>query len=229
MSESSRENGKLSHGPVTQEGKAAIRLNALKHGLRARTIILPGESQEEFDQLSQDLDEEWQPATPTERICLENMVVAQWKLIRAENQETWLHSLPDDDPRPAKHLAAVLQFEDRFERAFQRALRTLQRLQKDRRLASKEAAEAKAAKEAGERAEATPPPDPHPPIPPVYSTMKFDENGNPVVDIPGKLWNSACGRYQFVYDPYAKYRERLRPQFFPEPENPTPEADDEAA
>jgi hypothetical protein len=145
-----RQNARLSHGPVTNAGKAAVRLNALKHGLRARQVVLPCESQEDFDQHCRDLEFEWQPATPTESACLEQIAIHLWKLARAERQEAYLHSLPDDPPARVKELDRIYQIQLRLERAFHRSLRELQKLQKDRRLAAKEeaaeAAEGPAAK-----------------------------------------------------------------------------------
>jgi hypothetical protein len=38
-----RANAQKSTGPRTAEGKAASRLNALKHGLDAESLIIPGE------------------------------------------------------------------------------------------------------------------------------------------------------------------------------------------
>src|SRR5579875_2060955 len=207
-----RENAKLSHGPVTEAGKAAVRLNALKHGLRARQIVLPGESQEDYDQLCHDLESEWQPQTPTERICLEDMAVNRWKLIRGEKQEAWIQQLPLDHPA-AKDLAKVILYQMRFERAFQRALRELQKLRKNRQTAEKEAAKAE------ETAAAAPPvEDPHPPKPPIYSATQKDRHGRPAIDVPGQLWNSERNLYEMVYDPHALYSERLRPRFYPDPE-----------
>ena len=41
--EASRHNGRKSRGPKTAEGKSRSRFNALNHGMRAKTIVLPGE------------------------------------------------------------------------------------------------------------------------------------------------------------------------------------------
>src|SRR5205807_417954 len=42
--EANRRNALKSTGPKTPGGKAAVRLNALRHGLRAHAVVLPGEN-----------------------------------------------------------------------------------------------------------------------------------------------------------------------------------------
>ena len=41
-----QQNAQHSTGPRTEEGKAATRQNAFKHGLASGQIVIPGESQE---------------------------------------------------------------------------------------------------------------------------------------------------------------------------------------
>jgi hypothetical protein len=41
-----RRNALKSTGPKTPEGKAAVRLNALRHGLLSKEPLLPGEDEE---------------------------------------------------------------------------------------------------------------------------------------------------------------------------------------
>src|SRR5258707_8197582 len=85
--EANRRNSQKSTGPKTLEGKAAVSMNALRHGLRARSIVLPGENREEFNQLCNDLEVEWNPQSRTEQFYVEQMAVSQWKLIRMEVNE----------------------------------------------------------------------------------------------------------------------------------------------
>src|SRR5438128_10219859 len=85
--EANRCNALLSTGPTTPEGKAAVRLNALRHGLRARTVVLPGVRPEEFQQLCDDLEAEWQPESRTEQFYVEQMAISQWKLNRMQMAE----------------------------------------------------------------------------------------------------------------------------------------------
>ena len=66
--EANRQNARHSTGPNTAEGKASVRLNALKYGLRARSLLIPGENPEDYKQLWADLEAEWQPQTRTERV-----------------------------------------------------------------------------------------------------------------------------------------------------------------
>ena len=46
-------NAQKSTGPKSVEGKAKSAMNALKHGLKSKQIILPNENPLEFDQLRQ--------------------------------------------------------------------------------------------------------------------------------------------------------------------------------
>ena len=45
-------NAQRSTGPRTEEGKAASSLNSLKHGLTAKTVVLPGEDPAEYHSFS---------------------------------------------------------------------------------------------------------------------------------------------------------------------------------
>ena len=56
-----RQNAQHSTGPVTPEGKAAVRLNALKYGLRARSLLIPGEDPEDYKRLWADLEPSGSP------------------------------------------------------------------------------------------------------------------------------------------------------------------------
>ncbi len=127
--EANRLNALKSTGPKTPQGKAAVRLNSLKHGLRAKTLILPGENREEFDELCAGFDAEWHPLTLTARFYLEQMVIAQWKLRRIEVAEANLlaQELPATVQIPL--LDRLWQSQIRLERSFARAQRELEKLQ----------------------------------------------------------------------------------------------------
>jgi hypothetical protein len=131
--DANRRNALKSTGPKTPEGKAAVRMNALQHGLRARTVVLPSENRDEFHQLCGDLEAEWQPQSRTEQFYLEQMAVSQWKLTRMEVGEANIFR----DASTAKNQTALLerlwQAQGRMERSYARAQRDLERLQNSRR------------------------------------------------------------------------------------------------
>ncbi len=121
-------NALLSTGPNTTEGKAAVRLNALRYGLRARSLLLPGEDPEEFERLFAGLEADWRPQNQTERLLVEQMAVAQWKLARLETGES---SILEQSMAAEKQLALLDRFSvqrARLERSFSSGMRELQRL-----------------------------------------------------------------------------------------------------
>ena len=63
--EANRQNAQHSTGPSTPEGRAAVRLNGLKHGLCGETIVVPGEDPAEFQAMLEAYRAEYQPATPS--------------------------------------------------------------------------------------------------------------------------------------------------------------------
>ena len=154
----SRTNGAKSHGPITEEGKQASARNSLNHGFNSKRIVLPGESQEEFDQLLASYLDEHQPETPTERTLIENMAVARWRqqrvwtletagltaemrrprYIEGEDPETQafvaFRSLSDD----SRTLELLNRYEARFERQFRAALTAFLNLRTKRRAEEKE-------------------------------------------------------------------------------------------
>jgi len=128
-----RRNAQHSTGPKTPEGKAAVCLNALKYGLRARNLLILGEDPEEYKQLWASLEAEWQPQTPTERLYLEQMCTSQWLIARFTGAESTMYWA--DIPSDKKYglLAQAGQQRSRLERSFTSALHELKQLQKERR------------------------------------------------------------------------------------------------
>jgi len=85
-----RANALHSTGPKTLEGKTAVRLNAFRHGLLARDVVLP--------------EEDWTPSRtsrtgfgqtcrrwgPIEEILVDRVVNTMWRLRRLERAEAAL-------------------------------------------------------------------------------------------------------------------------------------------
>src|SRR5260370_31302802 len=88
--EANRRNSQKSTGPTTSKGRAAVRLNALKNGLTARTLILPGENEAEFRGLLESLEMEHRPATPKEHALVMRSAMATWRLRRLHHYRRFL-------------------------------------------------------------------------------------------------------------------------------------------
>src|SRR5215217_4256734 len=85
--EANRRNALKSTGPKTLEGKAAVRLNALKHGLLSRETLLPGEDEEALRELGERLRDELQPVGELENLLVDRIVSAYWRLSRLSRVE----------------------------------------------------------------------------------------------------------------------------------------------
>jgi hypothetical protein len=80
--EANRQNALKSTGPKTPEGKAAVRRNALKYGLLAEEVLLPGEDEDAFRELSEHLRAELQPVGYMENMLVERIIATHWRLHR---------------------------------------------------------------------------------------------------------------------------------------------------
>src|SRR6266404_964916 len=165
--EANRRNAQKSTGPKSPEGKAAVSMNSLRHGLRARTVVLPGENREEFNQLCDDLEVEWHPQSRTEHFYLEQMAVSQWKLTRMEVGEAAIFEDAAASTTKIPLLDRLWQAECRLERSYARAQRELERLQNSRRQPDPRTGESAPAQEAETPSSA--PAVAHP-VPPVHSS-----------------------------------------------------------
>ena len=86
--EVNRKNSQKSTGPRTAAGKSRSKLNGLKHGLRAATLVLPGEDPEALEHRLDAWTEELDPRTDLERYFVRSAVEASWRLDRARRAET---------------------------------------------------------------------------------------------------------------------------------------------
>lgn len=87
---SNRNNARKSTGPKSAAGKAVVSQNARTHGLLSRSLIIEGESQEEFSELLRLLVEEFQPIGLVENALVERVGIALWRqrrLVRSESAE----------------------------------------------------------------------------------------------------------------------------------------------
>jgi hypothetical protein len=99
--EVSRRNGAKSRGPKTPEGKARSAQNALKHGLRAQKhVVLPEEDADEFAGLEAAMIEELAPVGALQTVLARRVVVAAWRLARADRLEVELFAHRSWGPMP---------------------------------------------------------------------------------------------------------------------------------
>jgi hypothetical protein len=75
-------NAQLSTGPTTAEGKAIASQNSTKHGLTSAKVVVPGESQEEFDNFREGMLESLNPQSIFEDELADRVVAAYWRLQR---------------------------------------------------------------------------------------------------------------------------------------------------
>jgi len=87
QAQANRRNALKSTGPKTPEGKAAVRLNANKHGLRSQEVLLPGEDEEALKELDENLRAELQPLGELENLLVDGIIAAQWRLRRLRRVE----------------------------------------------------------------------------------------------------------------------------------------------
>src|SRR6266581_3177049 len=155
--EANRLNAQKSTGPTTSEGRAAVRLNSLKYGLYAETLILPGEDPAAFEALLDRFDAEHQPATPTEEAFVSQIAMATWRRARIQRLEAAFYknrhkeSIPHDkwygdlddtgrlaliaarDANAQRVLDNFSRQEARLDRAIKSAVHELRRCRADRR------------------------------------------------------------------------------------------------
>jgi hypothetical protein len=86
-----RLNAQLSSGPRSDEGKARVAANALKHGLTGKQFVLPREDPAEFDAFRSDLIADRAPQGTQEEILAEKIVADAWRLRRIPQLEAALY------------------------------------------------------------------------------------------------------------------------------------------
>lgn len=140
-SEAARRNGARSRGPKTPEGKAVARLNAVTHGLTAKTLLLEGENEERFKLLLYGLHLDHAPQSTTEGVLVEQMAIAAWRLRRSAGFEKKLLDLAaekidhtDPETRAAlgwaqcPEVRLLARYEAGHQRYFRQSLRELRSL-----------------------------------------------------------------------------------------------------
>jgi hypothetical protein len=144
-----RQNALKSTGPKTPDGKAAIRLNALRHGLLSQEILLPGEDEEALGELTEGLRAKLQPVGELEGLLVDRITSLLWRLRRSARveagvflQESYGDVRDSDastlglafirDSNGGNAFSKLSRYETTMERGLYKALHELQRLQANR-------------------------------------------------------------------------------------------------
>ena len=120
---------KKKRGPKTPEGKARSRMNAVKHGLRARTFaLLPEESPVEWAEHLADLRSCYGPVDAAEEKLVAAIAAAMWNEIRADRTLAGTmaripHGSELGEPAQARAMGTALRYMTATGMATQRAQR----------------------------------------------------------------------------------------------------------
>jgi hypothetical protein len=104
--EANRRNGRLSTGPITEDGKRRSRRNAVRHGLTAETVIDALEDADDYAAFETAVTSDYDAHTAVERELVLRLASLLWRLRRATAIESGLFKIQ------AQHL---LQFRRRRE------------------------------------------------------------------------------------------------------------------
>jgi hypothetical protein len=129
--EANRRNG-AKGGVKTEEGKRKSRRNALKHGLRATTLLIEDETTAEgqsFRELCDALEQEYKPRTTTEYMLMDKVALAilRTRSGRAHEQQ----ELAIDSAFNFPAIDRLVRYGNAADKLFFKALAELQKLQKE--------------------------------------------------------------------------------------------------
>jgi hypothetical protein len=127
----------LPTGPRTDAGKSVSSMNSLKHGLTAKTVVLPGENKAEFDRLYDQLMEEHAPAGALETELVAEIAACLWRLQRARRYESKVLETSSFEVfvsnKLGKGFETLLRYMGAIERQLNRAIVRLRETQTARR------------------------------------------------------------------------------------------------
>jgi len=129
-----RANSQLSTGPKTPGGIANSKLNATRHGLTGKQVVIRGEDAAEYDALRKGLIEDYAPATEHEAMLVEDAAQNWWRLQRARRIEAEVIAKFGEiacmiDPEASKAFQRVTRYLNTIERSWRKSIDQLERLQ----------------------------------------------------------------------------------------------------
>jgi hypothetical protein len=149
-----RLNAVKSTGPVSPQAKVRSSLNALRHGLTARVVVLPSEDMAAYEAFSKEIVDSLDAQTPYERQCAQTVADNQWRINRIRSIEDGMFATAHfedagdfDAEHPGIHstITAARTFRDHSQHFVNLSLYE-QRLHRSKREALRELEELKAAR-----------------------------------------------------------------------------------
>jgi hypothetical protein len=139
----------------TPEGKARSSMNALRHGLTARVVVLPTEDMDAYQAFSREIVDSLDAQTPVERQFAQTVADNQWRINRIRSIEDGMLGMGHFEPAgdfdcPSSEIHSAMTaarafrndsksfvnlsiYEQRLHRSMKEALRQLRELQTERR------------------------------------------------------------------------------------------------
>src|ERR1700722_364614 len=108
-------NAQQSTGPVTEAGKAASSQNALKHGLTAKTVLLPGEDEAAYAQMCEGMFAAFAAAGTPHKDRTQLLCDTQWRPQRCRRIEAAILSA---DALDFKALDIMSKHESRLKKQY---------------------------------------------------------------------------------------------------------------
>jgi hypothetical protein len=143
------------HGPATPQGRARSSMNALRHGLTARVVVLPSEDMAAYNAFSQEIVDSLDAQTPVERQFAQTVADNPWRINRIRSIEDGMLGMghfeaAGDFPSPTPEIHSAMTaarafrddsksfvnlsiYEQRLHRSMKESLRQLKELQTERR------------------------------------------------------------------------------------------------
>ena len=150
-----RLNAEKFRAATSPQGKARSAMNALRHGLTARVVVLPSEDMDAYQAFSKEIVDSLDAQTPVERQFAQTVADNQWRINRVRSIEDGMLGLghfeaagnfdcPSSEIHSAMTAARAFRndsksfvnlsiYEQRLHRSMKDALRQLKELQTERR------------------------------------------------------------------------------------------------
>jgi hypothetical protein len=117
QTEANRRNARRSTGPRSEQGKAGIGFNALKHGLTAARLILPDERPENFEAFRSGVFKDLNPIGVLRQELAQNIVDCLRRLRRGSLVETAMYRAAEEEAStegPTANIKILTRYSGKF-------------------------------------------------------------------------------------------------------------------